>query len=106
MGLAEPKIGLEPEDELATAFPGRVITHKLRVRSCDQLTVAMAALAEIEALGGRLEDLHVSRTLGGTLTHDLNMTGLSAREARMIADRLAAVDGVEDARVEHHLVRV
>jgi hypothetical protein len=99
VGRAEPKIALEPEDEVATAFPGRVISHELRVRSRDQLTVAMAALAEIHALGGRLEGLQLSRTLGGTLTHCLNVTGLSARDARAIADRLAATDGIEGARV-------
>jgi hypothetical protein len=106
VGRAEAKFALETEDELAIAFPGQIISHKLRVRSRDELTVAMAALAEIRARGGRLDGLQLSRNLGGTLTHCLSVTGLSARDARMIADRLAEVNGVEDARVEHHLVRV
>ena len=70
------------------------------------MSVAMCALAQIEAIGARLDGLRLSRTADGILNHCLNLTGLSARQARALADRLAKIDGIEDVRVEHHVVRV
>jgi len=92
------------DDEIEQAFPGRVLTHLLTVSSHDQLSIAIEALQAILDAGGGLEALHLIRR-GDRLDYQLRVVGLRPRQARLLADRLVALQGVVSARVEHQLLR-
>ena len=92
------------EDELAEAFPGIAITHLLTITTRDPLSAAIAALEAIRASGGGLEALSLARFAGG-LDHRLRIVGLRPHQARRLADRIAALPGVDRAAVEHQLLR-
>ncbi len=94
------------QDEFASVPSGHAISHLLYLRTRDQPDVTARALAQIQASGGLVIDRQSRRTLGYAPVHSLSVTKLSAREARSVADRLAALDGVEDVWVEHRLVRL
>jgi hypothetical protein len=93
------------EDELGQAFPDCVLTHVLTIVSSDQLSIAIEALATIRASGGGLTALSLSRRAEAS-EHRLNVVGLRPRQAHLLAERLAALPGVESASVEHQFLRV
>ncbi len=91
------------EDELEQAFPGCVLTHVLTIVSCDQLSIAIEVLVAIRASGGGLVALSLVRRPEAA-EHRLKVVGLRPRQARLLAERLAALPGVECASVEHQLL--
>jgi hypothetical protein len=93
------------EDEIALVFPDCDLTHVLTIISSDQLSVGIEALTAVRAIGGRLEALNLSRR-AAAFEHQLKVVGLRPRQARLLADRLAALPGVAHASVEHWLARV
>ena len=93
-----------PEDELARAFPGSVLTHVLSLTAGGQLDVALEALSALKASGASLEALHLSRT-GDALDHRLTLVGLTPHQARQVSNRLAALPGVTRVAMEHQLIR-
>ncbi len=95
--------GPEP-DELELAFPGCSLTHVLNVTSRNQLDVAIEILSLIRAAGGVLDGLHLGR-IGGALAQRLHVTGLRPHQTRVLANRIAALPGVEHASVEHQILR-
>jgi hypothetical protein len=92
------------DDELERAFPGSVLTHLLTITTREQISVVIEALSVIRAAGAALEGLQVSRR-AGMFEHRVTLTGLQPQQARLVADRLAGLAGVERARVEHQLLR-
>jgi hypothetical protein len=99
---------LSPEppelDELEQAFPGCALTHVLSVTTRNQLDVAIEILSLIRSEGGVLDGLQLGR-LGGALAQRLNVTGLRPHQTRVLANRIAALPGVEHASVEHQILR-
>ena len=95
----------EADDELDRLFPDSTFTHLLTVVSHDQLGIAIEALSAIRAFGGGLDALRLTRVNGKT-EQRLSMTGLRPQQARLISSHLAAVPGVERARVEHQIIRM
>ena len=102
--MSQPSHGASADDEFEQTFPGCVLTHVLTVVSQDQLLIAMTALSAVHALGGQLEALSLSRR-SGRLEHQLKIVGLRSQQARLLADQLAALPGVDRANIEHHLAR-
>lgn len=94
----------DPDDELEAVFRGSRFTHVLSIRSGDQLDVALAALQAVQAGGAGLDALHLTRR-GDGLEHRLTLVGVRPHAARRLADRIAALPGVETATVEHHILR-
>ncbi len=94
----------EPDDELEFVFKGSSFTHVLSITSGDQIDVALTALQAVKASGGALDSLHLNRR-GAALEHRLSLVGIRPYEARRLADRIAALPGVEAASVEHHILR-
>jgi hypothetical protein len=91
-------------DELEQAFPGCALTHVLSVTTRNQLDVAIEILSLIRSEGGVLDGLQLGR-LGGALAQRLNVTGLRPQQTRVLANRIAALPGVEHASVEHQILR-
>jgi hypothetical protein len=91
-------------DELEQAFPGCALTHVLSVTTRNQLDVAIEILSLIRSEGGVLDGLQLGR-LGGNLAQRLNVTGLRPHQTRVLANRIAALPGVEHASVEHQILR-
>jgi hypothetical protein len=94
----------EALDEIESVFPDRDLTHVLTITSSDRLSIAIETLIAVRAIGGQLEALSLSRRAGG-FEHRLKIVGLRSRQARCLADRLAALPGVDHASVEHWLLR-
>lgn len=92
------------EDELEQALPGCVFTHVLTITCHDQLSIAIEALGAIRAAGGGLTALNLA-CRSGAAEHRLKVVGLRPQQARRLAERLAALPGVERASVEHQLLR-
>jgi hypothetical protein len=93
------------EDELEQAFPGCALTHVLTMVCCDQISIAIEALAMIGAAGGGVVALSLVRR-SGAFEHRLKLVDLRAGQARRLAERLAALPGVQGASVEHQLLRI
>jgi hypothetical protein len=93
------------EDDIEQAFPGCALTHVLTITSNDQLSVAIDALRAVRASGADIESLHLSR-LPSALEHRLKIVGLRPRQARNLAETLAAQPGIERASVEHQFLRI
>jgi len=91
------------DDDLARVFPGRQLTHVIRVASADQLAVALAALAAVRDGGGELHALSLQRC-GDGFEHRLSLTGLKPSEARRLTASIGALPGVADARIEHQIL--
>lgn len=92
------------DDELEHIFPGSSLVHCLTVTTGNLLTVSIEALEAIRNSGGGLDALHLVRR-DQALDHRLMLVGLRPREARVLADRLAALPGVDHVSVEHRLMR-
>lgn len=99
-----PKDETPELDELEQAFPGCALTHVLSVTTRNQLDVAIEILTLIRSEGGVLDGLQLGR-LGGALAQRLNVTGLRPHQTRVLANRIAALPGVEHASVEHQILR-
>jgi hypothetical protein len=99
-----PKADERELDELEQAFPGCALTHVLSVTTRNQLDVAIEILSLIRSEGGVLDGLQLGR-LGGNLAQRLNVTGLRPHQTRVLANRIAALPGVEHASVEHQILR-
>ncbi len=93
------------EDDIEQAFPGCTLTHILTITSKDHLSIAIHALNAVRASGGDIEALHLSR-LPSALEHRLKIVGLRPRQARRLADALAAQPGIDRASVEHQFLRI
>ena len=91
-------------DEFEQAFPGCSLTHVLSITTRNQLDVAIEILSLIRSAGGVLDGLQLGR-FGGALAQRLNVTGLRAHQTRVLANRIAALPGVEHASVEHQILR-
>jgi len=92
------------ENDLEFVIPGCSFSHLLTIVTADRLSIAIHALQAIQAIGGSLETMRLSRR-GEQQLHELRVTGLRPHEARALSDRLAELPGVHRAKVEHHLAR-
>ena len=92
------------EDELARAFPGREITHEFRIRSRADLGDVVSVLACLGTYGVSVDGLRLASAGAGHFHYDLKVKGIPPRAARALADKLAGLSGISDARVEHHLI--
>ena len=95
----------EADNELDRLFPGCSFTHLLAVVSRDQLSVTIDVLSAIRNLGGGLDSLRLTR-VAGKLEQRFKVTGLRPHQARLLSNRLAAMAGIERAKVEHQILRV
>ncbi len=82
--------------------PDRSLTHLLTIGSRDRLGMVMETLPAIQASGGALEALHLSRW-GDASENQLKVTGLRPYQARLLCNRLAALLGVDRATIEHQI---
>jgi len=103
--LSQSRSDGEADDELDRVFPGCSFTHLLAVVSRDQLSVTIGVLSAVSELGGGLDSLRLTR-VAGKLEHRFRITGLRPHQARLLADQLAGVAGIEHASVEHQILRV
>jgi hypothetical protein len=101
-----PPLPAAPSDigDLEQAFPGCVVTHVVSITTDNQLDAAIEALSLLRASGADLQRLHLSR-VGDVMDHRLNVTGLRQQQIRVLANRIAALPGVRDAKVEHQIGR-
>jgi len=102
--LSPSRSDSEADDELDRVFPGCSFTHLLAVVSRDQLSVTIGVLSAISRLGGGLDSLRLTR-VAGKLEHRFRITGLRPYQARLLANQLAGVAGIEHASVEHQILK-
>jgi len=82
-------------------LPGLRLTHLITISAAEILPAAKVILEEVAASGAALKSLSLSEAG----TQRLAVAGLAVVDARALADRLAALPGIAQAQVEHHLAR-
>ena len=95
----------EADDDLDRRFPGSSLTHVLTIISDDCISAVVEALTTIQASGGGLEALRLTR-LGDKLEQRLRLTGLRPGQARLLSSRLADIADIERVSIEHQIVRM
>ena len=95
----------EADDDFGRVFPGSSLTHVLTIISNDRISVIVEALTTIQASGGGLEALRLTR-MGNKLEQRLRLTGLQPGQARLLSNRLAEIADVERVSIEHQIVRM
>jgi hypothetical protein len=104
LAMANASLAVDAEDELALAFPGRILVHQVTLSGGDQPTLPITVLSLVQAAGARLRAFHLTETTG-VYEHRLSVSGLSVNQARRLTDDLRGLPSITGARVEHHLSR-
>ncbi|MBV8261298.1 MAG: hypothetical protein JO239_10195 [Paraburkholderia sp.] len=93
-----------PCEDLSHCLPGFTLTHTVHLVSGLNLGVVSTAADVLEGEQIVVDRWAVTR-FGDVLEQKIVFGEVSEREAFRLRERLAAVDGVLRAKIEHHFVR-
>ena len=96
-----PAIG----EDWSHCLPGFKLTHTVHLVSTSNLGVVSTAAALLEGEEVAVDQWAVTRR-GGNLEQRIGLGEMTERRAVQLRERLAGLNGVLRARIEHHFVRV
>ncbi len=106
MGLSlalQPDVARAPDPD-CDWLRGRTVVHKIVIGLIDPTASLLALLGEFSQTSGEIRSLTLKPTGGEHFEAIFQATALSPEAARALVGRIAAIDKVNTAAIEHVLI--